>query len=114
MLLALHGGMRSHGALSRELMVSTGAMTNRLDKLERGGLVRRERDPEDRRGVLLALTDDGRERLTTAVDLAAADERDLLGALNVERARSAQQAAREAARRAPVRARSGAEARAVG
>jgi DNA-binding MarR family transcriptional regulator len=82
-LLALHGGMRSHGALSRELMVSTGAMTNRLDKLERGGLVRRERDPDDRRGVLLALTDDGRDRLTTAVDLASADERDLLGALNV-------------------------------
>jgi len=34
-LLALHGGTRSHGALSKELMVSTGAMTNRLDKLER-------------------------------------------------------------------------------
>jgi DNA-binding MarR family transcriptional regulator len=83
-LLALHGGRRSHGALSRELMVSTGAMTNRLDKLERGGLVRRERDPDDRRGVLLALTEDGRDRLTTAVDLASADERDRLGALSVD------------------------------
>jgi len=81
-LLALHRGKRSHGALSRELMVSTGAMTNRLDKLERAGLVQRERDPADRRGVLLALTDAGQERLNAAVDYAAADERDLLGALS--------------------------------
>jgi DNA-binding MarR family transcriptional regulator len=83
-LLALHGGKRSHGALSRELMVSTGAMTNRLDKLERGGLVRRERDPADRRGVLLALTETGRERLNLAVDYAAADERDLVSALSAK------------------------------
>jgi DNA-binding MarR family transcriptional regulator len=81
-LLALHAGTRSHGALSRELMVSTGAMTNRLDKLERGGLVERERDPADRRGVLLALTEAGRERLHSAIDYAAADERDLVGALS--------------------------------
>src|SRR5579875_1794542 len=38
-LLALHGGSRSHGSLCRELKVSTGTMTNRLDKLERAGLV---------------------------------------------------------------------------
>jgi DNA-binding MarR family transcriptional regulator len=81
-LLALHGGMRSHGALSRELMVSTGAMTNRLDKLERSGLVHRERDPADRRGVLLGLTDTGRERLNSAIEYAAEEERDLLGALS--------------------------------
>jgi DNA-binding MarR family transcriptional regulator len=81
-LLALHRSKRSHGDLSRELMVSTGAMTNRLDKLERNGLVHRERDPSDRRGVLLALTDVGRERLDTAVGLAAAQERELLNALS--------------------------------
>jgi DNA-binding MarR family transcriptional regulator len=81
-LLALHGGMRSHGALSRELMVSTGAMTNRLDKLERSGLVHRERDPADRRGVLLGLTDTGGERLNSAIEYAAEEERDLLGALS--------------------------------
>jgi DNA-binding MarR family transcriptional regulator len=80
-LLALHGGKRSHGDLSRELMVSTGAMTNRLDKLERNGLVQRERDPSDRRGVLLELTDAGQERLHEAIELAAGEERDLLGAL---------------------------------
>jgi DNA-binding MarR family transcriptional regulator len=83
-LLALHGGKRSHGALSRELMVSTGAMTNRLDKLERAGLVERERDPADRRGVLLRLTETGRERLNLAVDYGAADERNLVSALSAE------------------------------
>ncbi len=81
-LLALHGGTRSHGSLSKELMVSTGAMTNRLDKLERNELVRRERDPADRRGVLLGLTDAGRERLNSAVEYAADEERDRLGALS--------------------------------
>ena len=44
-LIALHAGPRTHGALCRELDVSTGAMTNRLDKLERATLVRRSRDP---------------------------------------------------------------------
>jgi DNA-binding MarR family transcriptional regulator len=59
-LMALHAGSRSHGALCRELEVSTGAMTNRLDKLEREQLVHRSPDPDDRRGVLLELTADGR------------------------------------------------------
>ena len=55
-LIALHAGPRTHGALCRELDVSTGAMTNRLDKLERAALVTPVRDPSDRRGVLLELT----------------------------------------------------------
>ncbi len=59
-LLELQRGERSHGALCRELMSSTGAMTNRLDKLERAELVRRRPDPSDRRGVLLELTEAGR------------------------------------------------------
>jgi DNA-binding MarR family transcriptional regulator len=80
-MLSLHRGMRSHGALCRELMVSTGAMTNRLDKLERSGLVQRERDPDDRRGVLLALTDAGRQRLHASIQLAAAQELHLLETL---------------------------------
>ena len=44
-LMQLHAGPRTHGALSRQLEVSTGAMTNRLDKLERAGLVTRSRIP---------------------------------------------------------------------
>jgi DNA-binding MarR family transcriptional regulator len=82
-LMSLHNnGQRSHGVLSRDLMVSTGAMTNRLDKLEAAGLVRRERDPGDRRGVLLELTAEGRDRLGAYVDIGAAREIELLQQLD--------------------------------
>ncbi len=81
-LIALHNGPRTHGSLSRELVVSTGAMTNRLDKMERTGLLARKRDPSDRRGVLLELTDQGRQRLDDYIDLAARRERELLSILD--------------------------------
>jgi DNA-binding MarR family transcriptional regulator len=47
--------------LSRDLDIDPGAMTRSLDRLEAKGLVRRERSTEDRRVVLLALTDEGRK-----------------------------------------------------
>ena len=50
----------SPGELAAELELSSGAMTNRLDRLEQSGLVRRLPDPEDRRGVLIELTPEGR------------------------------------------------------
>ena len=62
-LIELHSGPRTHGSLSRDLEVSTGAMTNRLDKLEREGLVSRARDPSDRRGRA-AVADRRRQRAT--------------------------------------------------
>lgn len=55
--------------LSATLLLSTGAMTNRLDGLESAGLVRRLPDPDDRRGVLVELTPRGRvliDRILTA------------------------------------------------
>jgi len=81
-LIALRIGSLSHGTLSRELDVSTGAMTNRLDKLEHAGLIARSRDPHDRRGVLLELTPDGREKLDEYIELGAARERELLTGLS--------------------------------
>jgi DNA-binding MarR family transcriptional regulator len=81
-LVALHRGRRSHGALCRELDVSTGAMTNRLDKLERSGLVARSRDPHDRRGVLLELSSGGRQKLDESIHTGALRERELLAALD--------------------------------
>jgi DNA-binding MarR family transcriptional regulator len=57
----------SPGDLASDLELSSGAMTSRLDRLEQAGLVRRLPDPEDRRGVVVELTDKGRE----AWDLAA-------------------------------------------
>ena len=43
------------------LMVTSGGLTNRIDRLEAGGLVERTANPEDRRGIRLQLTDAGRE-----------------------------------------------------
>ena len=48
--------------LARSSLITSGAMTSRLDRLERAGLVRRGPDPADRRGVLVRLTEQG-ERL---------------------------------------------------
>ena len=49
------------GELSRSTMVTTGGMTKRLDRLEATGMIRREPDPHDRRGKLIALTAKGRD-----------------------------------------------------
>src|SRR5690349_17551731 len=50
---------RSAGMLASDLRLSTGAMTNRLDRLEEAGLIRRLPDPNDRRGTLIEPTEAG-------------------------------------------------------
>jgi len=81
-ICALHPGGRSHGSLCEELAVSTGTMTNRLDKLERAGLIERSPDPADRRGVVLSLTAAGHAKLDDYIELGAARERTLLSRLS--------------------------------
>ncbi len=54
-----HDHASTPGELSTNLELSTGAMTNRLDRLEKDGFVRRQPDPSDRRGVRVELTEDG-------------------------------------------------------
>jgi DNA-binding MarR family transcriptional regulator len=71
----------SPGDLSRILLLSTGAMTNRLDGLEQHGLVQRLPDPHDRRGVLVQLTAKGRDVLAAAVHEQAARESRLMEVL---------------------------------
>jgi DNA-binding MarR family transcriptional regulator len=70
------------GALLRATLVTSGTMTNRIDRLAAAGLVRRKPDPRDKRGVLVTLTGQGRQ----SVDAALADllrrERVLLAGLN--------------------------------
>ncbi|HET9287732.1 MAG TPA: MarR family winged helix-turn-helix transcriptional regulator [Gaiella sp.] len=62
------------GKLAKHLGLSTGAMTNRLDNMERRGLVRRLDDPDDRRGVIVELTDDGKALWDRAVTSQAEKE----------------------------------------
>lgn len=68
--------------LFNAVILSSGAMTNRLDRLEATGLVRREPDPTDRRGRLVVLTDRGRELVEAAVVDHLANEEKLLAALD--------------------------------
>jgi DNA-binding MarR family transcriptional regulator len=60
----------SPGQLLRETLVTSGTMTNRVDRLVERGLVTRQDHPNDRRGVLVELTDAGRD----AVDVAEHDQ----------------------------------------
>ena len=57
----------SPGRLLRETLVSSGTMTNRIDRLESRGFVKRHRSPDDRRGVLVELTDEGLARVDAAM-----------------------------------------------
>jgi DNA-binding MarR family transcriptional regulator len=66
---------------SSALMLTSSGTTKRLDHLERAGLITREPDPEDRRGVLIALTDAGRDLIDRASDAHLANEHRLLEAL---------------------------------
>jgi DNA-binding MarR family transcriptional regulator len=74
----------SPGELSEHLMVSTGGMTNRVDRLERRGLIVRKPDPHDRRGVLVELTARGKEVLADAVRTQAVNEARLVDVLAVD------------------------------
>jgi len=71
----------SAGKLGERLELSSGSMTARLDSLEEAGLVRRLTDPADRRGVLVELTDGGREAYTRAVEAQAEKENLVASAL---------------------------------
>lgn len=61
--------------LSRAAMLTSGAMTNRLDRLEARGLVQREADPDDRRGVLVVLTERGLALADRAIEARFAEAR---------------------------------------
>src|SRR6202451_1978070 len=70
------------GALLRATLVTSGTMTNRIDRLASAGLVYREPDPRDRRGVLVTLTGEGRARVDAALEDLLTGERMLLSQLN--------------------------------
>ncbi len=65
-------------------MISSAAMTNRIDRLEERGLVKRSPDPDDRRGLRITLTEEGLELVNRAVEAHLEGEQRLLGALDPE------------------------------
>jgi len=73
--------MLSPTQLYEALMISSGGMTNRLDRLERAGLVERRPDPNDRRGKLIALTETGQRVVDETIDRHVANEERLLSVL---------------------------------
>jgi DNA-binding MarR family transcriptional regulator len=54
--------------LARWVLLSSGGMTSRLDRMEEAQLVRRRPDPTDRRGVLIEITGRGRQVIDAAID----------------------------------------------
>jgi DNA-binding MarR family transcriptional regulator len=73
----------SPGQLLRETLVTSGTMTNRVDRLVERGLVTRQDHPNDRRGVLVELTDAGRDAVDAALAELIAAERQIMAALDV-------------------------------
>jgi DNA-binding MarR family transcriptional regulator len=72
--------------LSATLMLTTGGMTGRLDKLERAGLLRRSPDPHDRRGLQVTLTEEGLALVDRAIVAGLAVQTEALSALDAEQA----------------------------
>lgn len=70
--------------LFRSMMVTSGTMTNRIDRLTGKDLVRRIPDPEDRRGILVELTDQGRKLIDSALASHVSNEERLLQSLSPE------------------------------
>jgi DNA-binding MarR family transcriptional regulator len=68
----------SPGQLIQETMVTSGTMTNRLDRLEELGLITRTQDPNDGRGILVTLTKSGAKAVDSAMEDLLNRERELL------------------------------------
>jgi DNA-binding MarR family transcriptional regulator len=81
----------SPGRLLRETLVTSGTMTNRVDRLAARGLVERNPDPDDRRGVIVRLTAEGKATVDGSFEALLAAEAELLDDLPAgERKRLAQ------------------------
>jgi len=73
---------RSPGWLAEHLCLSSGAMTNRLDRLEQAELVRRLPDPKDRRALQVELTDEGHRVWQESIGAQAIKEAGIASALD--------------------------------
>ena len=74
----------SPGQLMQETLVTSGTMTNRLDRLEELQLITREPDPKDGRGSLVTLTRSGMRAVDSAMEDLLQNERELLQNLTIK------------------------------
>ena len=74
----------SPNALLQSLMITSGTMTNRIDHLERAGLVERAHNPDDRRSVLITLTAAGLALVERAVAAHVRNEQRLLAHMSAQ------------------------------
>ena len=70
-------------ALYEATMVTSGAMTNRLDRLEKAGLILRGPHPSDRRGIVVQLTEKGLALIDEALTAHVANEHEILAGLTI-------------------------------
>ncbi|MDX3808047.1 MarR family winged helix-turn-helix transcriptional regulator [Bosea thiooxidans] len=76
------GSALSPSELAQDMMISTSAMTNRLDRLQKRGLIERLADPEDRRALRVVLTETGFALAERIVVSHVATEERLVSALS--------------------------------
>ena len=76
------GEQLSPGQLLAQTLVTSGTMTNRIDRLEERGLVQRKPDPSDARSVRVQLTTAGRRRVDAALSDLVDRENVILGSLD--------------------------------
>lgn len=72
----------SPGRLLRETLVTSGTMTNRVDRLAARGFVERSPDPADRRGVIVRLTPDGKDAVDAAFGALLDAEQEILAEMD--------------------------------
>ncbi|HWU64880.1 MAG TPA: MarR family transcriptional regulator [Ensifer sp.] len=72
----------SPGALMDSMMITSGTVTNRIDQLEKAGLVSRDPNPEDRRSMIVALTPEGLKLIDEAVTAHVENQHRLVGQLS--------------------------------
>jgi DNA-binding MarR family transcriptional regulator len=60
-------------SIAREILLSQGTVTNLVDRMEKNGLVKREKSDSDKRSVRISVTDEGRARYKSAPDLLQAE-----------------------------------------
>lgn len=73
------------GTVLESVLITSGGLTKRLDRLESAGLVERRPDPDDRRGTLVRLTDEGTEVVDAAVQSLVSAERELVAEVMTDR-----------------------------